>query len=135
MKSSMKWPFWVLAAAVIVSAGGGRAFADDDCGPRYGHRSNSRVTISYGSGYHDSFHHYNRGFNRRPYARTVYVVPQACPAPVASCNTVVINVNNENGSYTPVTLRQEGGTYVGPRGERYLQLPTEEQLKQVYGLK
>ena len=48
-------------------------------------------------------------------------------------NTVVINVTNSNGSITPVTLTRQGNLYVGPKGEQYTSLPTEEQLKKVYG--
>jgi len=33
-----------------------------------------------------------------------------------------------------VVLKKKGSIYVGPNGERYEQLPTEEQLKPVYGL-
>jgi outer membrane lipoprotein SlyB len=48
--------------------------------------------------------------------------------------TVTINVTNSNGSITPVTLRRQGAVYIGPRGETYPNLPTEEQLKQAgYG--
>ena len=65
-------------------------------------------------------------------------------------DTVVINIPNDNGSYTPVTLRRAGGSpacwrdapgqklrgsYIGPRGEYYTTMPTVEQLKMVYGLK
>jgi uncharacterized protein YcfJ len=43
-------------------------------------------------------------------------------------------IQNSNGSRTPVTLRQvEGGQYIGPRGEYYSAMPTEEQLRKVYG--
>ncbi len=48
-------------------------------------------------------------------------------------STVVINVQNSNGSYTPVTLRRAGNQYIGPRGEYYSALPTEQQLKVAYG--
>ena len=47
---------------------------------------------------------------------------------------VVIQIHNENGSLTPVVLKKEGGTYMGPNGEHYKRLPTAEQLKPVYGL-
>ncbi|MEI8139587.1 MAG: glycine zipper domain-containing protein [bacterium] len=50
-----------------------------------------------------------------------------------AANTTVINVKNSNGSYTPVNLRRVGNQYVGPRGEYYPALPTEEQLKIAYG--
>jgi uncharacterized protein YcfJ len=44
-------------------------------------------------------------------------------------------VENSNGSKTPVQLRQtDGGQYVGPRGEYYTTMPTQEQLRQVYGM-
>ena len=46
---------------------------------------------------------------------------------------VTVNITNSNGSVTPVTLRKQGVGYVGPRGEYYDKLPTEEQLKPVYG--
>ncbi len=48
-------------------------------------------------------------------------------------NTVTINVVNSNGSITPVVLRVQGNVYVGPKGEQYMNLPTPEQLKPVYG--
>jgi len=48
---------------------------------------------------------------------------------------VVVEIHNDNGSITPVKLKREGGNYIGPRGERYEELPTEEQLKAIYGLK
>jgi len=48
-------------------------------------------------------------------------------------NTVTINVHNSNGSYTPVTLTRQDNVYIGPRGEYYMSLPTEEQLKLAYG--
>ena len=49
-------------------------------------------------------------------------------------NNVTINVTNSNGSITPVTLRRQGAVYIGPRGETYTSIPTQEQLKQAgYG--
>jgi hypothetical protein len=47
--------------------------------------------------------------------------------------TTIINVKNSNGSYTPVLIRKVGTQYVGPRGEYYNALPTEDQLKTPYG--
>jgi len=50
-------------------------------------------------------------------------------------STVTINITNANGSITPVTLRKQGVGYLGPKGEYYNSLPTEEQLRQAgYGL-
>ncbi|MFA5240274.1 MAG: YMGG-like glycine zipper-containing protein [Phycisphaerae bacterium] len=49
-------------------------------------------------------------------------------------STVTVNIVNSNGSITPVTLRREGVVYIGPRGETYPTMPTQEQLKQAgYG--
>jgi hypothetical protein len=64
--------------------------------------------------------------------RTQVAQAQADAAYTAA-QTVVINVNNSNGSMTPVTLRREGNVYVGPKEERYNHMPTEEQLRSVYG--
>jgi len=50
-----------------------------------------------------------------------------------AANTAVVNVQNSNGSYTPVELHRVGGEWVAPRGERYLSLPTQEQLRPLYG--
>jgi hypothetical protein len=51
-------------------------------------------------------------------------------------NTTMVQVNNSNGSFTPVVLRSNGyGGWIGPQGEVYQTLPTESQLRGVYGLK
>jgi len=46
---------------------------------------------------------------------------------------VTVNINNSNGSVSQVRLRKQGVGYVGTRGEYYNRLPTEEQLRPVYG--
>ncbi|MBA7682535.1 hypothetical protein ES703_90885 [subsurface metagenome] len=48
-------------------------------------------------------------------------------------NTVTVNITNSNGSVSQVLLRKQGVGYVGPRGEYYNHLPTEEELKPIYG--
>jgi uncharacterized protein YcfJ len=48
-------------------------------------------------------------------------------------NTVMVKVTNSNGSIIQVPLRKQGVGYVGPRGEYYENLPTEDQLRPVYG--
>ena len=48
-------------------------------------------------------------------------------------STVMVKVTNSNGSVIQVPLRKQGVGYVGPRGEYYDKLPTEEQLKPIYG--
>ena len=51
-----------------------------------------------------------------------------------SAEPVVIEIHNSNGSVTPVKIKKENSHYIGPKGERYEDLPTEEQLKPIYGL-
>lgn len=48
-------------------------------------------------------------------------------------NVVTVNITNSNGSVSTVRLRKQGVGYVGPRGEYYNKLPTEEELKPIYG--
>lgn len=48
-------------------------------------------------------------------------------------NTVLVRVTNSNGSIIQVPLRKQGVGYVGTRGEYYPTLPTEDQLRPVYG--
>ena len=48
--------------------------------------------------------------------------------------TYIIDIHNDNGSVTPVEIRKDGDRFVGPTGEHYDSLPTEEQLKPFYGL-
>ena len=46
---------------------------------------------------------------------------------------ITVWITNSNGSQTPVTLKRSGPGYLGPRGEWYPNMPTDEQLKMVYG--
>ena len=48
-------------------------------------------------------------------------------------NIVTVNVTNSNDSIIQVRLTKQGVGYVGPRGEYYDKLPTEDQLRPVYG--
>ncbi len=50
-----------------------------------------------------------------------------------AATTSIVNVKNSNGSYTPVVIRKVGNQFVGPRGEYYNAMPTEDQLKGPYG--
>jgi hypothetical protein len=60
------------------------------------------------------------------------VVPAAPPVEPDGV-PVTLWVTNSNGSKTAVKLIQHGGSYEGPRGEWYTGLPTNEQLRVVYG--
>jgi len=48
-------------------------------------------------------------------------------------NTVQVKVTNSNGSIVQVPLRRQSVGYIGPRGEYYSTLPTEDQLRKIYG--
>lgn len=51
----------------------------------------------------------------------------------AEQNVVPVWITNSNGSKIEVRLTRDGPGFRGPRGEYYTTMPTEEQLKQVYG--
>ncbi|MBN1125438.1 MAG: hypothetical protein JXA82_10555 [Sedimentisphaerales bacterium] len=51
----------------------------------------------------------------------------------AEQNVVTVWITNSNNSRIPVRLTKSGPNYVGPQGEIYTTMPTEEQLKMVYG--
>jgi len=48
-------------------------------------------------------------------------------------SSTVVWITNSNGSQVPVRLAKNGPAYIGPRGEIYNQLPTQNQLRPVYG--
>jgi hypothetical protein len=51
----------------------------------------------------------------------------------ADMNTVTVYVTNSNGSIVAVKLRKYGPGYLGSRNEYYSKLPTQDQLRPVYG--
>ncbi len=51
----------------------------------------------------------------------------------AEQNVETVWITNSNGSKVPVKLRKDGPNYIGPRGEVYQRMPTEEELRMVYG--
>lgn len=63
----------------------------------------------------------------------ITILPKPAPVHVPAIS-VTVWINNSNGSRSPVLLRQEGPWYIGPRGERYFGVPSEEQLRPLYGL-
>ena len=75
-------------------------------------------------------------------SQVVYETPQIIQQPIVVQQVqyvppqpviVTINVQNSNGSFSPVTLRQVGVQWVGPRGEYYMTLPSVGQLRPIYG--
>jgi len=63
-----------------------------------------------------------------PVVREVVVTP-----PPVEATTITVWITNSNGSKTAVKLTRQGPWYVGPRGEYYTEMPTNEQLRVVYG--
>ena len=130
MKRSVRVGSFLALAGILLLGTSSNAFASwHDDGPYYhGY---------WGRGHRRGF--YGGGIvvvTPRPVCRTRVVEverPQALCAPEESI--FVVNIPNDNGSYTPVTLRRVGNVYVGPRGEQYFNVPSVEQLKAVYGLK
>jgi len=51
----------------------------------------------------------------------------------AEQNTRTVWITNSNGSKISVPLTRQGPGYLGPRGEYYEKLPTEDDLRPVYG--
>jgi len=51
----------------------------------------------------------------------------------AENNSVDVWITNSNGSKKPVRLHKSGPNYIGPRGEYYPSMPTNEDLRMVYG--
>ena len=48
-------------------------------------------------------------------------------------NSEIINIHNSNGSISQVKITRSGTGWAGPRGEWYDHMPTEAELKPVYG--
>jgi len=92
--------------------------------------------------YHRTFlkkrpHHHNVVI-RRPSTRHIAInlVPTVTvtrPEIVVEPTTVTVWITNSNGSQTSVSLRRSGPGFVGPRNELYPNMPTNEQLRIVYG--
>ncbi len=74
-------------------------------------------------------------YQSAPGATAPVVAPSSPAVPAATGqNTLVVNVPNKNGSYTPVTLQlASGGLYIGPQSEVYPNRPDMAQLQAMYG--
>lgn len=46
---------------------------------------------------------------------------------------VSVWINNSNGSQIEVKLQKSGPNFIGPKGETYTTMPTEDQLRPIYG--
>ncbi len=140
--------------------GGGSRWRDDDRHGRDSHHNRHHHYPRYGdsvfalsAGFltvylHGNRYYYSEGVYYRPQGtRYVVVAPPAqayvyVPTPTVVSTTGVVNapipdpltvnIPNNQGGYTSVTLKKSGSGYVGPQGEFYPQFPTVEQLKVLY---
>lgn len=74
----------------------------------------------------------------RPVYEPIVIAPRptisvSIPTVYTTPVKLTIWVTNSNGSRISVELIWEGAYYVGPRGEYYDTIPTNEQLRVVYG--
>lgn len=53
--------------------------------------------------------------------------------PDSSAGELNFEITKDDGTKTIVTLKKDGSEFVGPKGERYPKMPTEEQLRLIYG--
>jgi hypothetical protein len=108
-----------------------------DSGRRYGYYHNSRGDLVFGLLAIGTTAAIIASIERPVYVERVVVtqppVVYVQPAPIVEITQTTINVQNSNGSFTPVTLNKVNGRWVGPRGEYYDTLPTIGQLRPVYG--
>lgn len=81
--------------------------------------------------YYDGTYYYRTSPDGYVVVADPTVVVPAQPSPGA--NTVIINVANGSGTYTPVTLTKYKDGYIGPQGEYYQGNPTVDQLRALYG--
>jgi len=85
------------------------------------------------------YRHYPEGYVVMEEPSPVLVVQEQNPMPVSvaapqesGSESVIINVPNAQGGYTPVKLIKHKGGYLGPQGE-YYEHPAVSQLKALYG--
>ena len=65
--------------------------------------------------------------------RHVAVARKPCIRQVVVTSPVTVWITNSNGSRTAVKLTRSGCGFIGPRGEWYPTMPTNHQLRVVYG--
>ncbi|MBN2183226.1 MAG: hypothetical protein JW715_15050 [Sedimentisphaerales bacterium] len=53
---------------------------------------------------------------------------------LAGAEEVVVEVASEDGAVIPVVLKKKDGTYFCPNGEHYNKLPSQEELRVIFGL-
>ena len=119
---------------------GGRAVVRNSYRTRHAHRPGKRA-----------WHRHRRNFHRRPFRRSYFSISlphlrvvfggprtrvvAALPPRIIEPAEITVWITNDNGSLTSVTLTRSFPGYIGPLGEYYSTMPTEQQLKMLYGLR
>jgi hypothetical protein len=70
-------------------------------------------------------------YSEIPTQEQLKVIYSEKPKKIAS-SSIVVWISSSDGSKTPITLQKQGSSYLGPAGEKYTGLPSEEQLKLLY---
>jgi len=91
----------------------------------------------------DGVYYIYNGYSYQPVSPPVTIIQPPGPslagptvlAPIVTTDSFTINIPNDKGGYTAVTLKKSGNGYVGPQGEFYPNFPTVYQLKIIYGKK
>ena len=80
------------------------------------------------------------GVVQQPVVANPELAPASVATPVSSPQsqaqtqgTFTVNIPNDSGGYTPVTLKRLGSGFIGPQGEYYEEFPKVKQLKVMYG--
>jgi hypothetical protein len=73
---------------------------------------------------------YNAGPSSAPQPQ-IYQVPTTGSS--TAPDDITINIPNDKGGYSAVSLKKSGTGYVGPQGEFYTEFPTVAQLRLLYG--
>ncbi|MHB0946409.1 MAG: hypothetical protein ACYC3B_04510 [Sedimentisphaerales bacterium] len=94
-----------------------------------GSKTEIKLIVTVDGGYTGPKGEYYSSMPAEGQLKALYGLP--CAAPVR--NNVIFYLGNSSGSEIVVILTKDGSEFIGPKGERYSSMPTEEQLKLIYG--
>lgn len=111
-------------------------------------RSSFGVNLSFGPWWPDRYYYHDYVYYPEDYVvvqppvvyqQPVTTVVQSVPAVVQPAspaagndNSFTVNIPNDSGGYTVVTLQRSGSGFTGPQGEFYPEFPKVSQLKAMY---
>lgn len=77
---------------------------------------------------------WNWYFNHPRFFKSANPVSSLEKVAVIEENPIIVTIINGNGSVTDIRLIPSDIGYIGPKGEYYSTMPSEAQLKSIYGL-